>query len=256
MFKKIIGFLSLLSFLPVNSQNTIVRYENYKKIDEQHYVSFLVYDNIKSIDIESYLDQYTTFQNLLNDQKFVNDQKFIRNIKKDSISSDIYYGVTSIPGKGYVLYKDKVEKIDWQLKAAKAKILNFNCNLAEATFRGRNYKVWYTTEIPISLGPWKLGGLPGLILKVDIDNGEFTFEATSIIFNSNLKVPEKYFSIYEKNKENIFPYEKFIFYDNKYWEQARKEYTASLPKGVILTDVPPIRNTFIEKSFNWDKNKK
>ncbi|WP_407481637.1 GLPGLI family protein [Elizabethkingia meningoseptica] len=254
LLKKFTLFALLCCYITIYSQNTIVRYINYKKIDNQKYVSFLVYNNKQSFDIESYINLYEKFQDLINDENFINDKKFIRNIKKDSIYSNTFYGVTSIPSKGYVIYKDIVGKIDWELKEKSDKILGFKCNLATTKFRGRNYTVWYTTEIPVPIGPWKLGGLPGLILKVDVDNGTYTFEATSIVLNSNLKVPEKYFSVYDKNVKYIVPYEKFINYDNKYWEGVRSEQIANLPKGVVLTEFPPIRDTFIERSFDWDKS--
>ena len=54
------------------------------------------------------------------------------------------------------------------------------CNLATTKFRGREWKVWFTEEIPVSLGPWKLGGLPGLILKADADDDFIKFTAVSI----------------------------------------------------------------------------
>jgi len=40
----------------------------------------------------------------------------------------------------------------------------YDCRRAIGKFRGREYEVWYTTDIPIPGGPFKLGGLPGLIL--------------------------------------------------------------------------------------------
>lgn len=46
-----------------------------------------------------------------------------------------------------------------------SKLLGFKCKSATAEFRGRKYKVWYTMEIPIPIGPWKLGGLPGFNFK-------------------------------------------------------------------------------------------
>lgn len=237
------------------AQSTIVRYQNYKKVDDQKYVSFLVFNSSKSICIDSYITLYNNFQELLSDQDFVESKKFIRNIKKDSIYSNTYYGITSISGIGYVIYKDEVEKTNWNLSAEKDEILGYQCSIASAEFRGRKYKVWYSSSIPVPLGPWKLGGLPGLILKVDVDNGEYTFEATRIDLNSKLAVPDKYEEYYENNLTNIIPYEKYIPYENKYLEQVRKKGIANLPEGVILTEFPPIRNTFIEKSFPWSNKK-
>jgi hypothetical protein len=41
------------------------------------------------------------------------------------------------------------------------------CQQATATFRGIEWHVWYTEEIPSSAGPWRLRGLPGLIIKAE-----------------------------------------------------------------------------------------
>jgi hypothetical protein len=37
---------------------------------------------------------------------------------------------------------------------------------ATTSFAGRNYEAWFTPEIPISDGPYKFYGLPGLIFKI------------------------------------------------------------------------------------------
>ena len=46
-------------------------------------------------------------------------------------------------------------------------VLGMECKKATTNFRGRYWEVWYTEEIPISQGPWKLCGLPGMILKAN-----------------------------------------------------------------------------------------
>ena len=40
-------------------------------------------------------------------------------------------------------------------------------------FRGVEWRVWYTDEIPSSAGPWRLRGLPGLIIKADSEAHTF-----------------------------------------------------------------------------------
>ena len=42
-------------------------------------------------------------------------------------------------------------------------ILGYPCHKATTHFRGRDYVAWYTEEIPYPYGPYKFGGLPGLI---------------------------------------------------------------------------------------------
>ena len=78
-----------------------------------------------------------------------------------------------------VIIKDTLENIDWEILPQKRLIGNIKCQLAKAMVRGRKYNAWFAPEIPLSLGPWKLQGLPGLILaaKAEDNQVEFRFEA-------------------------------------------------------------------------------
>jgi hypothetical protein len=50
-------------------------------------------------------------------------------------------------------------------------------------FKGREYIVWYAPSIAYAEGPWKLGGLPGLILEAydKEDNWHMTWVSTQEI---------------------------------------------------------------------------
>ncbi|MFC3160143.1 GLPGLI family protein [Chryseobacterium arachidis] len=68
------------------------------------------------------------------------------------------------------------------------KVINtVNCKKAEVTFKGRNWIAWYSPEIPLSYGPYKFSGLPGLIIKITDDKGEFDFELVKSIPTAKLK---------------------------------------------------------------------
>ena len=61
-----------------------------------------------------------------------------------------------------------------------AVILGYRCQKATCHFRGRDFIAWFAPAIPVKRGPWKFGGLPGLILKVQDKDGLYTFEAIGI----------------------------------------------------------------------------
>lgn len=83
-------------------------------------------------------------------------------------------------GMDYLLYTEPLPAIDWELEEGERTILGYACRRARCTFRGRNYEAWYAPEIAVSAGPWKFGGLPGLILAIKDDAGVLDLEATGV----------------------------------------------------------------------------
>ncbi|WP_187374017.1 GLPGLI family protein [Bacteroides neonati] len=64
------------------------------------------------------------------------------------------------------IYEDELNAQDWQISDSIKTILDYPCQKAECTFRGRQWIAWFAPNIPVSDGPWKFGGLPGLIMEV------------------------------------------------------------------------------------------
>jgi hypothetical protein len=50
-----------------------------------------------------------------------------------------------------------------------------DCEKATGHYRGRDYEAWYAPDIPIPSGPYKFGGLPGLILEMRSTDGKVQF---------------------------------------------------------------------------------
>lgn len=103
-----------------------------------------------------------------------------------------YYVVyKNYPEKGKITYTDKefkdyiyqedLEVPKWKIYTdEEAPIAGYQCQKAQTNFRGRTWTVWFTPDIPISDGPWKLCGLPGLILKAEDSKGDFLFECIEL----------------------------------------------------------------------------
>jgi GLPGLI family protein len=79
---------------------------------------------------------------------------------------------------------------EWTINDDTLTIAGYLCQKATCRFGGRNFIAWFASNIPISNGPWKFGGLPGLILKVYDNDKLYTFECIRIENNKN-KYPIK-----------------------------------------------------------------
>lgn len=77
-------------------------------------------------------------------------------------------------------YSEPVEALEWQITEQTDTIVGYLCRKAVATFRGRTWEAWFAPEIPQADGPWKLGGLPGLILKATDTKGLFCWTAIGL----------------------------------------------------------------------------
>ena len=70
---------------------------------------------------------------------------------------------------------EPLEKQNWTLTDGQDSISGYACQSATTKYHGLTWNVYYTEEVPATIGPWKLGGLPGLITKATDANGIHTF---------------------------------------------------------------------------------
>ncbi|RRA96810.1 GLPGLI family protein [Paenimyroides viscosum] len=102
---------------------------------------------------------------------------FEKKIFKDYLNKKIY---------AELFINDKKEIIDdffdwnWDITDEKKEINGYVCTKAISKIMGHHFEAWYSEEIPISAGPEKFDGLPGLILYLRVDAMEYI--ASSVKF--------------------------------------------------------------------------
>lgn len=84
------------------------------------------------------------------------------------------------------LIKSEIPKINWQISAAEKEIEGIKCQKATCSFKGRTYEAWFAADFPFPFGPWKLNGLPGLILEATDSKNEVSFICSGV---EQLKTP-------------------------------------------------------------------
>jgi GLPGLI family protein len=93
----------------------------------------------------------------------------------------------------HCLISDTLGTIDWKIESDTKIFGAYTCQKAVGKFRNRVYEVWFAPDIPIPSGPFKLSGLPGLILEAKSTDGKvkFTFVKleTGEKVSGDIKVP-------------------------------------------------------------------
>lgn len=63
------------------------------------------------------------------------------------------------------LIEETLPAISWKITADTTSFGSLKCQKATTVFKGRNYEAWFCPSLPFRSGPWKLNGLPGLIVE-------------------------------------------------------------------------------------------
>ncbi|WP_071891009.1 GLPGLI family protein [Hymenobacter sp. PAMC 26628] len=82
---------------------------------------------------------------------------------------------SKIGGKLYS-YSEPQNIFVWKITSATATIAGYKCQKATTSFAGRIFEAWFTRDIPISDGPYKFCGLPGLIISVSDTKHYYSFD--------------------------------------------------------------------------------
>lgn len=157
------------------------------------------------------------------------------------------------------IFIDSITSIEWIIDDMEYDdtILGFNYKTAKGLFRGREYKAWFTTVIPIRYGPWKLHGLPGLILKVKDSFEQIEIIASKIKFTNNkpkrinLDKTEKIFDI--KFYQSLLVEE-----EEKSFNEVINKVQSKMPRGSAINNINLVdnKNFQFEIEFEWEKDNK
>lgn len=127
-------------------------------------------------------------------------------------------------------YEEDMPEFDWEMMDSTVNVLGYECQGARCNFRGRDWTVFFSEEIPIADGPWKLHGLPGLIMKATDAKGDYTFECIGIKSEADRPI-----TIYKVPYNNV---KRSDFYDTKHRYDVNPfgYYEATTGGHVTVTD--------------------
>ncbi len=152
------------------------------------------------------------------------------------------------------LVRDEMTPISWKLSKNTKKVQNIDCFSAQAEYRGRVWTAWYAPSIPISSGPWKLYGLPGMILEAEDIKGLIKFECTAITIppptDVVVEIPKS-----KDNKTNENPISTQAFGERTKKDIENAEKMSKIKSGQNYYPVRDIEIFYFEETKSYMKRK-
>lgn len=141
-------------------------------------------------------------------------------------------------------YEEDWEKPEWTIGNETKEILDYECFKAETDYRGRHWTAWFSPEIPLEEGPWKLCGLPGLILEAHDTNSDYSFIANGIFQN-----PEAEVGLFTyRDRRGIIKVTRDKYF-NEWWRYKHKDIASEIKAAYTNLPVEPKKDV----KPNYDK---
>lgn len=147
--------------------NTNKKESVYKSLDKNRYHEILSEinsngNNEKSKELITQLPQYSMYHEIF--------KNLIQNKFRvfESVMANVYSAEYRFSPQWTIINESKI-------------VQGHQCKKGVLTFGGRRWIAWYAVDIPISDGPYKFYGLPGLILELASVDGDYKFKTTAIM---------------------------------------------------------------------------
>jgi len=247
--------INLILFLFINilySQSKIIIEYDYNYAHMRNLKSFIVSDQKDTYFFFSN-DPNSNYKNLSeNNYSSVNQYHVYKyNFNNEKIYQRVITYPETLTKPIPKLASEKLENLDWKITNEFKQLLGYKVFLATTKFRGRDYKAWFTKNLAYEAFPWKLKGLPGVILEFEDKDGFIKGVAKTITLNSNDEFPNKVLKLLTIDDSNlVIPFKKLTELENEVLQENMNQAIAALPKGAQY-EVPNIREMSLERSFEW-----
>lgn len=199
MKKTIYTLIFLLSILNIHSQNTssidtlkykckyLITYQpdstDLKSIDSEEMLLLIGNKKSKFLSTSTFLKDSISNNIDRDNINSLNLMTLFQSIPKTNFKDKIFKNlpnnkttVTEQVLKNHYRYEEPLKGFKWVIKDGSKIVSGYNCQKATTNYGGRDYIAWFTNEIPISEGPYKFNGLPGLIIQISDTKNHYIYK--------------------------------------------------------------------------------
>ena len=190
---------------------------------------FSYYVSLNSMRIREMSEAFEKTKKMPTNLNSISRAKIHHTILKNYVKNEMTF--SNMFGMNYFSYSKKIDSFKWVLNDEKKDIIGYSCQKATTSFAGRDYTAWYAVDIPISDGPYKFSGLPGLIFLIYDTKKQYSFEIISI------KNTNAFFDTKDPIYSNIVTsYDEYKTIENKFIKKPSSMMNTSgiqLPKELL-----------------------
>ena len=190
--------------------------------------TFIAQDSLTKVKMEE-MQKTQAYKDIRKDIKM---PKFSYKVTKTYPTMELQYkeGILNGMSVVYIAYNE-LPKFDWKIESETQKIGEYRTQKATTSFGGRNWIAWFSKDITLQDGPYKFSGLPGLIVKVEDTEKNYSWE-----LKGNKPVPDfTEYSYIEKTMAGSSP--KVLELDREKFEIKFNEFKQN-PFGSIRSQIP------------------
>lgn len=143
-------------------------------------------DSVREKGIVQGLDRYAIIKNMR--QIPPGSKNRVYYDKERDLFTEIDYGVL------YFKTEDRLPTPTYSFSDSIKVVSGYESNMASAHFLGRDWVVYYTLDIPLPYGPWKINKLPGLVTEAYTLDGAYKFTLLGFeqcANKQNIEIPNK-----------------------------------------------------------------
>ncbi len=253
--KRFLFILALVTFNQLAGQNIKILYSLYFDKPEKKYLKFLTPKAVEQLTTKKYFylqknDTSSIFYSVTKGKVFNDiDSTVVISKNKQSITKHTYINEVTVDNRVvddyYINYKkkyyinkklvfgslinikDTLPVLKWQILDSVKKFNNFTIHKATTTYRNTRVIAWFTEDIPVGIGPGIFQGLPGLIMKLKIEQANYEVEKVQFYkMHLPLKMPDAV--------PNYISEDQFyrMINQNKYKSKIIEKKCATCPKGL------------------------